>query len=151
MERAKLNLMDWKEANSAELQNTPNHLLQYKKWEKPKVGWTKLNVDAALDSSDCIMGFGWIMRDDIGIFVAAKGTPKEGKFQPKEAEAMAICEALSWLKSKNIDKVHIENDCLLVVQGLVSFSNISYFDLILSNIRDMCSQFNDVTISFVKR
>lgn len=50
-----------------------------------------------------------------------------------------------------MDKVQIETDSLLVVHGLNSDSNVSYFDMILLNIIDMCSQFTDVNISFAKR
>lgn len=39
---------------------------------------------------------------------------------------MAICEVLSWLKSKDMDRVHIECDSLLVVQGLNSDNNVSF-------------------------
>lgn len=51
------------------------------------------------------MGFGSILRDDNGDFVAAKGIQWTSIFSPKEAEAVAVREALSWLKQNNIYKV----------------------------------------------
>lgn len=150
VEKARLYLQDWRIANtvlSHADHNTPNYIMN---WQKPQAGWKKLNVDAALDSNQCVMGFGWVVRDEKGEFVAAKCQPEYGHFQPKEAEAMAIREALSWMKTHNM-RVHIETDSLLVVQGLNSMEKVSYFDLLLLDIKDACSHFVDVSISFVKR
>ncbi|XP_019179254.1 PREDICTED: uncharacterized protein LOC109174472 [Ipomoea nil] len=50
------------------------------KWFKPHPGWTKLNVDVALVVTGGKMGFGWILRDDQGLFRGAKCTPWRGAF-----------------------------------------------------------------------
>ena len=39
-------------------------------WEKPKEGYTKLNVDASFYPDSCIGATGAVIRDDTGIFIA---------------------------------------------------------------------------------
>nr|GMC79700.1 uncharacterized protein LOC109184133 isoform X2 [Ipomoea batatas] len=65
------------------------------RWEKPPLGWFKVNTDAAVDSSTKVTGFGFIIRDSHGAFVAAARSSWKGILQPKIAEAIAIREALS--------------------------------------------------------
>lgn len=79
IERAITYLQEWRDAAAIGTQRPQNPANRIQSWEKPQSGWTKLNVDAALDSSKCTMGFGWIIRDDEGNFVVAKclNEPKE--------------------------------------------------------------------------
>lgn len=114
IERAKAYLQDWR--NFAAADSHINQLAHptLQTWEKPMNGWFKMNIDVALDYSRGVTGFGWIVRDDKGSFIAAKCLSVRGTYQPKEAEAIAVSEALSWLKTTNMDKVQLETDSLLV-------------------------------------
>nr|GMC66721.1 uncharacterized protein LOC109186242 [Ipomoea batatas] len=42
-------------------------------WVKPVRGKLKMNVEAAVDVGQNCMGFGWVIRDENEVFVAAKG------------------------------------------------------------------------------
>nr|GLL20122.1 uncharacterized protein LOC109189292 [Ipomoea trifida] len=78
-----------------------------------------LIVDATIDKEKASMGFGSVLRDKYGGFIAAKGIHWRGTFSPKEAEAVTIREALSGSKAKWYNNhVHIETDSLVVVQSL---------------------------------
>nr|GMD46977.1 uncharacterized protein LOC109155085 [Ipomoea batatas]GMD46978.1 uncharacterized protein LOC109155085 [Ipomoea batatas] len=103
------------------------------KWTKPQEGFLKLNVDAAIDKHTGNMGFGCVLRNNHGSFVAACGLRWRGIYNAKEAEAIAIRESLSWLKSNNFDNINVETDSLLVVQGLKSTLGDSSFHLILAD------------------
>lgn len=151
VDKARAYLRDWREATAVNVQNSSNNPSFIVKWEKPQSGWYKLNVDAAINEEGGKMGFGWVLRDDHGTFKAAKCTPWKGVYSPKEAEAIAVREALSWLKAHNYDKVTVEIDALLVLQGLHTAGNVSYFDLLLLDVKDTLSLFSHVSISFVKR
>lgn len=83
--------------------------------------WVKLNVDAALNSVNRKMGFGFVLRDENASFIAAKEVPWEGFFSPSEAEAIAVREALKWIKVLHLDQVQVETDCLKVVQSIGIF------------------------------
>lgn len=63
------------------------------KWTKPQNGRIKLNFDATVQNDTGKMGFGFILRDDNGNFIAAKSVPWKGMLKANEAEAMTVREA----------------------------------------------------------
>lgn len=150
IERGKTYLKDWRSAMNRDSmhsrQNSTTHRL-----EKPQHGWLKMNVDAAIDISRGRMGFEWILRDRQGAFIAEKRKAWRGTFEPKVAEAMAIGEALSWLKEAGQNYVQVESDSLQVIQNLKSDAKISYFDLITHDVKDIMSCFSHLSFSFVRR
>lgn len=151
MERARQHLRDWREVmDEGKRSSIHNHRFT-EKWKKPPQGYTKLNVDAAINVAERKTGFGWVLRDDHGEFKNAKSGVWNGLFNPKEAEAMAIREALSWLKFHRRESVQIETDALQVVHGLDVENGSSSYDLILLDIKDMLKQLSNVSISFAKR
>nr|GMC63090.1 Retrovirus-related Pol polyprotein from transposon TNT 1-94 [Ipomoea batatas] len=84
------------------------------KWEKPQHGLVKLNVDTAINEIGGCMGTGCVLRNDGGMYMAARGANMRGTFSPKEAEALAIHDSLCWLKSHTQGKVIVESDSLQV-------------------------------------
>ena len=62
------------------------------KWCKPNQSWLKCNIDAVIFKDDQSVGFGCIIRDDIGSMIAAKNGKIMGCVDPLLAEAM------SWIK-----------------------------------------------------
>nr|GMD43941.1 ATP-dependent DNA helicase SRS2-like protein At4g25120 [Ipomoea batatas] len=100
-------------------------------WTKPPQGFLKLNVDAAINKQDARMGFGCVLRDELGHFIAARGSPWRGYYSAKEAEAVAIRESLTWIKTLNVDKIIIETDSLQVTQALESNPRDSSFFVVL--------------------
>lgn len=63
-------------------------------WEKPSPGWIKVNIDAAVFQDNTI-GCGAVIRDAQGGFMAVRCKKIEGRWRPREAEAIALKEALS--------------------------------------------------------
>ncbi|XP_019191714.1 PREDICTED: uncharacterized protein LOC109186242 [Ipomoea nil] len=144
-------LQDWREAALPSLPVNEESTTVQPKWSKPQEGFHKLNVDAAIDSINGKMGFGCVIRDEHGTFVAARGIQWDGVFSPREAEATAIREALSWIKELNLNKVSVETDSLQVVNSLKSSIGESSFHVILSDIKNVLCDFSHVFLSFVKR
>ncbi|KAL9433878.1 hypothetical protein AB3S75_028674 [Citrus x aurantiifolia] len=107
-------------------------------WEKPKFGWVKCNVDTNVFASQGKTGFGCVLQNSKGCFLAARCAGMAGNFRAREAEALDICEALSWLKGLQFPCVFIEIDCLQVFQALVEeFSGPNGFGLIIKECRSM--------------
>ncbi|VFQ81500.1 unnamed protein product [Cuscuta campestris] len=103
-------------------------------WERPPVNYLKVNVDASSGLVDRYVGLGFIVRDYEGRFVAAKSIKCRGSFGPREAEAIAVKEALSWIKSKGWKQVLVETDCKEVVDSLNStIMDWSYFNSIIED------------------
>lgn len=98
-----------------------------------------------------MMGFGCVIRDSNGKFVAAKGIPWIGVFQLKEAEAMSIREALSWLKKLNLEFVKVETDVLQVYNGILVESINFVLGFMLDDIKEMARGFSHLYFNFVKR
>lgn len=151
MYKANRYLQDWYEAITTATSDQKETNEAQLKWSKPPEGFLKLNVDASIDSTNGKMGFGCVIRDEHGKFVAARGIQWNGVFSPREAEATAIREALSWIKSLSLDKVYIETDSLQVVNSLNSFLGESSFHVILNDIKNVLCDFSHVFLSFVKR
>ncbi|XP_031091127.1 uncharacterized protein LOC115996126 [Ipomoea triloba] len=149
--RAKTHLSEWSYMHARDEFAPLQHSTSIIKWKNPPPGRLKLNVDAAVNKTRGHMGFGWILRDDQGSFVAAVSTPWYGLFSVKEAEAIAVREALSWLKANNISHCDVEIDALQITQRLSSPLFYSHFDLILLDVKDLLSSIHDVSISHVKR
>ncbi|VFR02953.1 unnamed protein product [Cuscuta campestris] len=105
-----------------------------KGWERPPVNYLKVNVDASSGLVDRYVGLGFIVRDYEGRFVAAISIKCRGSFGPREAEAIAVKEALSWIKSKGWKQVLVETDCKEVVDSLNStIMDWSYFNSIIED------------------
>ncbi|KAM7524749.1 hypothetical protein LguiA_014651 [Lonicera macranthoides] len=70
----------------------------------------KCNVDAAVFSSRFKVGYGGVVRDNSGSFVAGVQGIILGRFAPLMVEAIRFREALNGLKSIHISKVIMEGD-----------------------------------------
>ena len=81
-------------------------------WERPLVGWAKCNVDATVFHSQSLVNYGCVVRNSEGIFLAASYDRFLGNFGAREAEALGVREALSWLKNLHLPRVIIEMDYL---------------------------------------
>lgn len=61
---------------------------------------------------------GSVVRDAAGSVLGCISGYLKAVFEPKIAEAMAMKEALCWLKEKQFDHVIIESDCLEFINAL---------------------------------
>ncbi|RAL39959.1 hypothetical protein DM860_008099 [Cuscuta australis] len=86
--------MGWKNANCP----TPTPPLGRRTWSNPPEGWVKSNMDALVGLLGNHTGVGWLVRDHIGTFCAAKNLYHPSFHPLEEAEALATKEALNWLK-----------------------------------------------------
>ncbi|KAH9753855.1 putative reverse transcriptase/RNA-dependent DNA polymerase [Citrus sinensis] len=89
---------------------------------------------------------------DGGVFIAAKSSSLPGSFDPREAEALAVKEALSWLKTFPFTLVILEMDSLLVFNAL--HDQLVYpngFGSIIADCRVLAQSLGEVAFSFVRR
>ena len=77
-------------------------------------------MDAGVFSSQSRYSFGGVIRDSGGAFIAAKCQRFPGLFRPREAEALVVREALSWIKNLQLSKIIVEIDCLNVYFALTN-------------------------------
>ncbi|XP_031121208.1 uncharacterized protein LOC116024454 [Ipomoea triloba] len=93
---------------------------------------------------------GWILRDHDGYFVATQSLSRPGPALPREAEVLAVREALSWLKNTQWDSIIVETDAEVLVRSLHT-PNLSPFGLLLDDITVLLSSFQNVKFCHVRR
>jgi ribonuclease HI len=90
--------------------------------------------------------------DAHGKFVRAYTRRFEGKLEIAEAEALGVLEALQWLHNVDISNVHIEVDCLQVVQAINNkLRNNTEFGIIIELCRSLLNMIQNCKFGYVMR
>ena len=108
-----------------------------------------MNVDATRGRENT--GLGCVMRDEHGEFLRAKCQVVSGSRQPREAEALSLKEASSWVKEWRASKCIFETDAKLVVDAMNGARGKSFFDTIVSDCNELVKHFDEVLVCFVHR
>ncbi|XP_019155730.1 PREDICTED: uncharacterized protein LOC109152486 [Ipomoea nil] len=110
----------------------------------------KCNVDAAIFGDGA--GFGAVVRDHEGRFVAAKNGRLGSERDPFVAEALAVMAALTWLKEQSLNNIFLESDCLNLCTAFNSVTvDFSYVGLIVKQCQSIAKDIGTVNVSHVKR
>lgn len=145
-------LRQWQAANTLVKVQNSNIAISTLKWKRPPGNWWKCNVDASTASNPPHCGYGCIIRDSQGKFVAALNGVYIGCNDPKLAKAYGVREALSWLKKKQAENVIVEID----YQGFVqcfhrSSEDSSLLGLIVDDCKTIAKDIESCKVEFVRR
>nr|GMD28072.1 GPN-loop GTPase 3 [Ipomoea batatas] len=143
-------LKEWKSVRSSPHLQDVSTQRSTDKWVKLDSGTLKLNIDASTHQNAFQVGMGWILRDHQGYFVAAQAATRPGPLHPREAEALAVRKALSWLKDNQWEDVVVETDAGILVHHLHKPS-FSPFGLLIADIASLLSTLKDVKLCHVRR
>ncbi|KAK6161535.1 hypothetical protein DH2020_004916 [Rehmannia glutinosa] len=146
-------LKEWRmfRGKQGAIKTDPSDSLQMH-WKKPPHMWMKCNVDAVICCQKNATGIGLVLRDDAGIFIVARTLWFQGIYEVREAEALGVREALSWIRSLSLNKVVIETDAKYVVDGLLSLElGDSEFDTILIECRNLLQGEPNLSVDFIRR
>ncbi|XP_073133745.1 uncharacterized protein [Henckelia pumila] len=114
-------LSQWKAAHDLKMNHSRTITQQHQlSWQNPVGDFLKCNVDAAIFNLLGKAGYGCIIRNNAGLVVAAIYGCLPGIKNPSIAKAMAIREALSWIKDLRLSSVIVESDAFLIVDALNS-------------------------------
>ncbi|XP_019179256.1 PREDICTED: uncharacterized protein LOC109174474 [Ipomoea nil] len=149
--QALLYMQNWKqvhiESNGPYPQQGQYYALE--SWQPPMQGSMQINVDVAMDFERHRMGFGWVMRDGMGV-VVNMGWHKIGSlYSVREADAVGVREALSWIKCKGWNRVIVETDAQIVTTAVKGGTHNSPFGLIIHDIRSLLNQLHSVTLYYI--
>lgn len=100
-----LNLLaEWKKAHEQQDNSIPNRgtSIAVRKWEKPQNMWVKVNIDVAIFEDINCIGLGSVVRGADGQFIMVMSRRHDVLIPSREAEAMCLKEAMSWLKDKGL-------------------------------------------------
>lgn len=121
-------------------------------WVNPQEYTFKVTVDAATFAENNVFGVGMVARNHSGELVSARSICFNSATSPEMAEAVAMKEALSWIKKEKWTTVTIESDCLVVVQAVRSQAPmISPFGIIIEDCREAIRELNTIQVLFIKR
>lgn len=127
-------LYDWKEAQvKLATKSGMEHELRsgLRIWRKPPDGWVTINCDAS-GVVNGFIGIGCIIRDSQGCFIGARCCRIDGRWCPREAEAISLKEAISWTKLLGFQRCRFETDSRVLALACNGQSGESYFDTIVS-------------------
>lgn len=83
-------LEDWKNAQQEESKQRRGQSMGSKVWQKPIMGWVKINTDVALVLGTPQIKTGAVIRDEDGRFLHARCMDIAGEWSGKEAEARSL-------------------------------------------------------------
>ena len=106
------------------------------RWEKPTLGWMKLNTDGFIDDLLGIARGGGLIRDEQGNWVAGY-TRRVGKANSFIAEAWALKDGLVLCSQLNLSSVIVESDAKALVDAL---NNPAYDNSVGSPLYDDCKK-----------
>ncbi|XP_074327738.1 uncharacterized protein LOC141665650 [Apium graveolens] len=146
-------LIKWRKAQDEKLCDVSHtrRSIAVSKWEKPQQNWVKINIDAALFEDIGYVGMGSIVRGADGQFLLAHSVRREGMVPPREAEALSLKEALSWLKDKDFRRCIFETDSQVLAKAYNSVTGRSYFATIVRDCMDLFHHYDEVDVCFTRR
>ncbi|XP_031101762.1 uncharacterized protein LOC116005658 [Ipomoea triloba] len=130
------------------LHGTPIHEVAV--WSPPPLGMVKCNIDASLLHDN--VGFGAVIRDHFGHFVAAFSGLLPCAKDPYLAETMAVKEALTWIKNRGYNNIIVESDCQSFCLNFNSACNDFYYvGLLIKQCRYIASGIGNISVRHVNR
>ncbi|KAL8113302.1 hypothetical protein AgCh_020567 [Apium graveolens] len=120
-------------------------------WRRPQHGWVKVNTDAALFLEWDSTGVGNVIRDEHGQFIRARNHKLQALYSPREAEALGLKEALSWVKELGYKRCVFETDAKELVEACRSAQGNTYFHLIVLDCIDLLKHYDEVLVDYVPR
>lgn len=142
-------LSNWNRANEHEIQHQ-NKQVQIKIWTKPIQGWIKININAACDPADDFVGIGCVVRDANGCFLRARNEVIRGARSPRDAEALSMREALSWIKDWRRNNCVFESDSKLLIDALSEQTGNSLFHTFVEDCSELATNYENVLFMFVQ-
>lgn len=88
------------------------------RWERPPLGWKKINWDAALELSNKRIGIGLVVRDGASVVEAVSTVCIPFVTDPMLVEALGACHALLFCKQQRYTHAVFEGDSQVVVNAL---------------------------------
>lgn len=143
-------IRDWKEAQAKVVHRNLQNQQGDRTWRKPDEGWVKVNMDAAV-FGDGSISVGSVIRDANGCFIGARCRRLEGSWSPREAEAMSMKEALSWVIEKGFKHCVFESDSKCLVTACNGSPGEAFFGTLVSDCVYLLKHISPVLVRFSYR
>lgn len=137
-------LVDWQRAMQEKGASKMQIQSVGRRWCKPPAGWVEINTDASCQLTSSMVGVGCVIRDETSNFLRARSNVVHGRFQPREAEAFGLKEALSWTKNWRRHKCIFECDAKIVVDAVNGEGGNTYLHMMIEDCIDILKHFDEV-------
>ncbi|KAL8119392.1 hypothetical protein AgCh_016783 [Apium graveolens] len=144
-------LQEWRHSQLEKQKHHATSSKSPRRWQKPDEGWVKINIDAAVFIEFGCTGVGSVIRDWNGGFIRARNQNIEAVYQPREAEAIALKETLSWVKEFGYRKCVFVTDAKALADACKTVQGRTYFHSIVSGCIDLFKHYDEVLVEFVHR
>ncbi|XP_019163599.1 PREDICTED: uncharacterized protein LOC109159940 [Ipomoea nil] len=109
-------------------------------------------VNAGFHGPNHAPAYGFIVQEMDGTFVAAGNGPLICPYDPLLAEAMTLCEVLSWLRDNGYSRISVCSNSLVLVSSLKHASSFrTYFGYVLLACNRLLSSMTRSTVIHVRR
>ena len=130
---------------------TPSHP-KISKWLPPLSNWVKINFDGATFGNTSSASLGAIIRNDMGLVMAAFTQPIPLPTSVEIVEVLAAQGALCFAKDLGFNKEILEGDSEIIIKALNRGGlSSSCFGHIVKDIKMMSSSFGNVLFSHTRR
>ncbi|XVF50749.1 hypothetical protein PTKIN_Ptkin04bG0128300 [Pterospermum kingtungense] len=122
------------------------------KWSRPREGYLKCNTDVAVFTGDIQVGFGMIVRDAAGNFIATRTSLSSVLVPVKKLEISCLIEVMHWVSSLGYSHVEFETDCKSAVESIkVHWTDVSKFGLLVDHYRSVLMYETNFLVGFARR
>ncbi|XP_075663011.1 uncharacterized protein LOC142632511 [Castanea sativa] len=122
------------------------------KWLPPPTNWVKVNFDGATFGTSSSAGLGVIIRNDLGLVMAAFTQPIPLPTSVEMVDVLAARSALCFAKDLGFTKLVVEGDSKIAIQALTNDSlSSSCFGHIIKDIKRLSSTLESVIFSHTRR
>ncbi|KAL8121049.1 hypothetical protein AgCh_017989 [Apium graveolens] len=122
------------------------------KWQAPREGRLKVNVDAHVVAGCPWFSCGLVLRNHAGKFIRARTHKFIGAVPVIEAEVTGVWEAIKWVKSLGLQNVDIESDSLVAVQAINNaVENLLEVGVVMQACSRVLKSRKDIVVSFIKK
>ena len=112
------------------------------RWKPPDLGVYKVNFDGALFLDQRCAGLGVVVRDSVGLIVAALSQRVRLPSLADVVEALATRQAICFAHELSLHNVVIEGDSLRVIQAIIDTKPVqTLYGHIINEIRLLSSSF----------
>lgn len=119
-------------------------------WIRPRLGWWKINVDAAVKEGIGV-GLGAIIRDANGQVLGCCFKFRRSTLSVDIAESLAVREGAVLAGSLQGGRIILETDCQMIFNELRNHSpDLSYLSSIVSDILVSCYSFSSFEFSWIR-
>jgi ribonuclease HI len=124
-----------------------------KKWTRPPDDYVKINFDGAFDQTTKTGGWGYIIRDQAGDFVAAGAGKSVHLRDALHSEAVACIAAIGGAIKTGANRIILESDSSNLVSALKTRSyDKSFIGVLVNEARSLCIlNFDSYLFSFNRR